>query len=223
MPSRNQKFSERARRVLSLAQEEAQRFNHNYIGTEYILLGLLRETEGSAARVLASLNVELAKVRSAVEFIIGRPERPTPAEIGLTPRAKKVIEYAVEEARRDGSDIITVHLLIGVIREGEGVAAEVLDSLGVTLEKVRGEAGRVRSQDAGQPSGSEMGSGDDSIDPISGWSRVVVAVANKLRATRKAKNEAIDNGEYERASRLRDREFELAEQFKMMQDEWPRP
>ena len=92
MPSRFEKFSERARRVLSLAQEEAQRFNHNYIGTEHILLGLVRETEGVAARVLLNLNVELVKVRSAVEFIIGRGERPTPGEIGLTPRAKKVIE-----------------------------------------------------------------------------------------------------------------------------------
>ena len=83
MPSRFEKFSERARRVLSLAQEEAQRFNHNYIGTEHILLGLVRESEGVAAKVLSNLNVELVKVRSAVEFIIGRGERPTPGEIGL--------------------------------------------------------------------------------------------------------------------------------------------
>ena len=81
MPSRFEKFSERARRVLSLAQEEAQRFNHNYIGTEHILLGLVRETEGVAARVLSNLNVELVKVRSAVEFIIGRGERPTPGTL----------------------------------------------------------------------------------------------------------------------------------------------
>ncbi|MBT7004979.1 MAG: NDP-hexose 4-ketoreductase, partial [Chloroflexi bacterium] len=100
MPSRFEKFSERARRVLSLAQEEAQRFNHNYIGTEHILLGLVREPEGVAARVLSNLNVELVKARSAVEFIIGRGERPTSGEIGLTPRAKKVIELAVDEARR---------------------------------------------------------------------------------------------------------------------------
>ena len=92
MASRFEKFSERARRVLSLAQEEAQRFNHNYIGTEHILLGLVRETEGVAARVLSGLSVDLGKVRSAVEFIIGRGEKPTQGEIGLTPRAKKVIE-----------------------------------------------------------------------------------------------------------------------------------
>ena len=100
MPSRFEKFSERARRVLSLANEEAQRFNHNYIGTEHILLGLARETDGLAARVLSNLGVELTKVRSAVEFIIGRGERPSPGDIGLTPRSKKVIELAVDEARR---------------------------------------------------------------------------------------------------------------------------
>ena len=100
MGSRFEKFSERARKVLSLAQEEAQRFNHNYIGTEHILLGLVRETEGVAARVLANVGVDLNKVRSAVEFIIGRGDKPAQGEIGLTPRAKKVVELAVDEARR---------------------------------------------------------------------------------------------------------------------------
>ena len=149
MASRFEKFSERARRVLSLAQEEAQRFNHNYIGTEHILLGLVRETEGVAARVLSNLGVELTKVRSAVEFIIGRGEKSVPGEIGLTPRAKKVIELAVDEARRlNHSYIGTEHLLIGLLREGEGVAAGVLESLGVTLEKIRNETSRVLSQSA---------------------------------------------------------------------------
>ncbi len=155
MPSRFEKFSERARRVLSLAQEEAQRFNHNYIGTEHILLGLVRETEGVAARVLSNLNVELVKVRSAVEFIIGRGERPTPGEIGLTPRAKKVIELAVDEARRLNHHYIgTEHLLIGLMREGEGVAAGVLESLGVSLEKVREETNSIiTNQSSGQAAG----------------------------------------------------------------------
>src|SRR5690348_14543064 len=94
------RFTERACRVLSLAQEEAQRFNHNYIGTEHLLLGLVREGDGVAAKVLNNLGVELSKVRSAVEFIIGRGEKSVAGEIGLTPRAKKVIELAVEEARR---------------------------------------------------------------------------------------------------------------------------
>jgi ATP-dependent Clp protease ATP-binding subunit ClpC len=153
MGSRFEKFSERARRVLSLAQEEAQRFNHNYIGTEHILLGLVRETEGVAARVLAGLGVDLSKVRSAVEFIIGRGEKPAQGEIGLTPRAKKVVELAVDEARRMNHTYIgTEHLLIGLLREGEGVAAGVLESLGVTLEKVRGETHRVLSNSS--PSGA---------------------------------------------------------------------
>ena len=154
MGSRFEKFSERARRVLSLAQEEAQRFNHNYIGTEHILLGLVRETEGVAARVLSGLGVELTKVRSAVEFIIGRGEKPTQGEIGLTPRAKKVVELAVDEARRMNHTYIgTEHLLIGLLREGEGVAAGVLESLGVTLDKVRAETHRILSNSA--PSGSQ--------------------------------------------------------------------
>ena len=92
------RFTDRARKVLTLAQDEAQRFNHNYIGTEHLLLGLVREGEGVAAKVLENLNVELAKVRQAVEFIIGRGEQAPTGEIGLTPRAKKVIELAVDEA-----------------------------------------------------------------------------------------------------------------------------
>ncbi len=155
MSNRFEKFSERARRVLSLAQEEAQRFNHNYIGTEHILLGLVRETEGVAARVLANLGVDLNKVRSAVEFIIGRGERPAQGEIGLTPRAKKVVELAVDEARRMNHTYIgTEHLLIGLLREGEGVAAGVLESLGVTLDKVRSETHRILSQSTPTSSGS---------------------------------------------------------------------
>ena len=155
MGSRFEKFSERARRVLSLAQEEAQRFNHNYIGTEHILLGLVRETEGVAARVLSSLSVDLSKVRSAVEFIIGRREKPAQGEIGLTPRAKKVVELAVDEARRMNHTYIgTEHLLIGLLREGEGVAAGVLESLGVTLDKVRSETHRILSHTSGTGSQS---------------------------------------------------------------------
>ncbi|MCS5667074.1 MAG: ATP-dependent Clp protease ATP-binding subunit [Dehalococcoidia bacterium] len=158
MGSRFEKFSERARRVLSLAQEEAQRFNHNYIGTEHILLGLVRETEGVAARVLSSLSVDLSKVRSAVEFIIGRGEKPAQGEIGLTPRAKKVVELAVDEARRMNHTYIgTEHLLIGLLREGEGVAAGVLESLGVTLDKVRAETHRILSHTSGTGSQSSRG------------------------------------------------------------------
>ena len=214
MPSRFEKFSERARRVLSLAQEEAQRFNHNYIGTEHILLGLVRETEGVAARVLSNLNVELVKVRSAVEFIIGRGERPTPGEIGLTPRAKKVIELAVDEARRLNHHYIgTEHLLIGLMREGEGVAAGVLESLGVSLEKVRDETSRIiQSKSSGQsgsaPSSSrasrtptldEMGvdltkrASDGELDPVIGRETELQRVIQIL--SRRTKNNPVLIGE----------------------------
>ena len=132
------KFTERARKVLSLAQEEAQRFQHNYIGTEHLLLGLVREGEGVAAKVLSNLGVESNRVRSAVEFIIGRGDRVVLGEIGLTPRAKKVIELAADESRLlNHSYIGTEHLLLGLVREGEGIAAGVLESQGVTLEKAR--------------------------------------------------------------------------------------
>ncbi len=156
MADRFDKFTERARRVLTLAQEEALRFNHNYIGTEHLLLGLVREGEGVAAKVLANLGVELNKVRSAVEFIIGRGDRAVMGEIGLTPRAKKVIELAVDEARRLGHHYIgTEHLLLGLVREGEGIAAGVLESLGVSLDKVRAEVTRILSQ--GMPQGAAQG------------------------------------------------------------------
>src|SRR5271157_1504667 len=149
MASRFEKFSERARRVLTLAQEEAQHLNHSYIGTEHILLGLLREEDGVAAKVLVSLGANLGKVRSGVEFIIGRGEKPNTGEIGLTPRAKRVIELAIDEARHLGHNYIgTEHLLLGLLHEGGGVAAGVLDSFGITLEQVRNETIKILSQNA---------------------------------------------------------------------------
>src|SRR5437762_275018 len=149
MAERFDKFTERARKVLQLAQEEAQRFNHNYIGTEHLLLGLVREGEGVAAKVLGNLGVELNKVRRAVEFIIGRGDRTVAGDIGLTPRAKKVIELSVDEARRLNHHYIgTEHLLLGLVREGEGIAAGVLESLGVSLDKVRSQVIYVLNQSA---------------------------------------------------------------------------
>jgi ATP-dependent Clp protease ATP-binding subunit ClpC len=151
------KFTERARKVLSLAQEEAQRFDHNYIGTEHLLLGLTRMDDCTAAKVLVILGVELNKVRSAVEFIIGRGDRIVLGDIGLTPRAKKVIELAVDEARRINHHYIgTEHLLLGLVREGEGIAAGVLESLGVSLVKVRAQTIQVLNRRGGShtPQGS---------------------------------------------------------------------
>jgi len=147
MASRFEKFSERARKVLTFAQEEAQHLNHSYIGTEHILLGLLREEEGVAAKVLINLGAGLNKVRASVEFIIGRGEKPSAGETGLTPRARRVIELAIDEARYLGHSYIgTEHLLLGLLREGEGIAAGVLDSFGITLDRARAETTRILSQ-----------------------------------------------------------------------------
>jgi ATP-dependent Clp protease ATP-binding subunit ClpC len=152
MASRFEKFSERARRVLTLAQEEAQRFNHTNIGPEHILLGIVGEPDGIAAKVMVNLGVSLNKVRSAVEFIIGHGEATTRGEVGLSPGAKRVIELAIDEARYIGHNYIgTEHLLLGLLREGEGIAARVLDSLGVTLEKVRAEITKVQEQGVSRP------------------------------------------------------------------------
>ncbi len=168
MADRFDKFTERARKVLQLAQEEAQRFNHNYIGTEHLLLGLVREGEGVAAKVLANLGVELNKVRSAVEFIIGRGDRTVAGDIGLTPRAKKVIELSVDEARRLNHHYIgTEHLLLGLVREGEGIAAGVLESLGVSLDKVRSQVIYVLNQSAAYQQGEGAGPhGKSSKTPV---------------------------------------------------------
>jgi len=147
MASRFEKFSERARKVLTYAQEEAQHLNHSYIGTEHILLGLLREEEGVAAKVLTNLGAGLNKVRASVEFIIGRGEKPSAGETGLTPRARRVIELAIDEARYLGHNYIgTEHLLLGLLREGEGIASGVLDSFGITLDRARAETTRILTQ-----------------------------------------------------------------------------
>ncbi|RLC59056.1 MAG: NDP-hexose 4-ketoreductase [Chloroflexi bacterium] len=212
MADRFDKFTERARRVLTLAQEEALRFNHNYIGTEHLLLGLVREGEGVAAKVLGNLGVELNKVRSAVEFIIGRGDRAVMGEIGLTPRAKKVIELAVDEARRLGHHYIgTEHLLLGLVREGEGIAAGVLESLGVSLDKVRAEVTRILAQS--MPQGAAQGGRSatrtptvdqlgidltaaaraDKLDPVIGREKEIERVIQIL--SRRTKNNPVLVGE----------------------------
>jgi hypothetical protein len=138
------RFTDRARRVLTLAQDEAQRFDHSYISTEHMLLGLLRETDGTAALVLANLDVEPAKVRRAVEFIVGRGDRPVVGEVGLTSGGKRVIELAIDEARSLAHRYIgSEHLLLGLVRETDGIAAGVLESMGVTVDRARAEVARV--------------------------------------------------------------------------------
>ena len=135
-----ERFTERARHVVVLAQGEARGFKHNYIGTEHILLGLLREEEGVAARVLGSLEITAEKVRDEVAQIVGQGEESTSGQIPFTPRAKKVLELALREALRIGHNYIgTEHILLGLVRENEGVAARIMLDLGADAERVRDE------------------------------------------------------------------------------------
>jgi ATP-dependent Clp protease ATP-binding subunit ClpC len=135
-----QRFSDRARRVVVLAQEEARMLNHNYIGTEHILLGLIQEGEGVAAKALESMGISLEAVRNQVEEIIGRGSSAPSGHIPFTPRAKKVLELSLREALQLGHNYIgTEHILLGLIREGEGVAAQVLTKLGADLDRVRNQ------------------------------------------------------------------------------------
>ncbi|UCC87500.1 MAG: ATP-dependent Clp protease ATP-binding subunit [Anaerolineales bacterium] len=160
MADKFDRFTKRARRVLSLAQEEAQRLNHNYIGTEHLLLGLVREENGVAVRVLRELGVDPRQIRERVERTVGRGQRALYGKLSLTPRTKRVIELAVDEARRLGHHYIgTEHLLLGLVREGEGVAVDVLKGLGVSLDKVRSQTARVMMESASQPANARGESG----------------------------------------------------------------
>jgi ATP-dependent Clp protease ATP-binding subunit ClpC len=143
-----ERFTEKAKKVLTLAQDEAEKSHHSYIGTEHLLLGLLREGDGLAAKVLANLGVEIDKVRSTIESVLGRNERVIVQQIIPTSRVKKVIEIAFEEAKRMNNTYVgTEHLLLGLLIEGEGIAAHVLEDLGASLEKVRQEMeGILREQ-----------------------------------------------------------------------------
>ena len=136
-----ERFTDRARKVMQLANQEAQRFNHEYVGTEHVLLGLIKEGSGVAATVLRNMDVDLRKIRNEIEKIVqAGPEMVTMGKLPQTPRAKKVIEYAIEEARNLNHNYVgTEHLLLGLLREQEGVAAQVLMNLNLKLEEVREE------------------------------------------------------------------------------------
>src|SRR5690606_31049275 len=164
-----ERFTDRARKVMALANQEAQRFNHEYIGTEHILLGLVKEGSGVGANVLKNLGVDLRKVRLEVEKLVrSGPDMVTMGKLPQTPRAKKVIEYAIEEARNLNHNYVgTEHLLLGLLREHDGVAAQVLMNLGLKLEEVREEvlnllgAGMDKEggEMAGDPSAGQGGPG----------------------------------------------------------------
>ena len=150
-----ERFTERAKKVLTLAQEEAERSHHSYIGTEHLLLGLLREGEGLAAKVLNNLGVEIGSVRQTIESVLGRNERTVIQQIIPTSRVKKVIEISFDEARRMGHNYVgTEHILLGLLMEGEGIAAHVLSDLGATLDRVRSEIERLLA-DLGTAAGAE--------------------------------------------------------------------
>jgi ATP-dependent Clp protease ATP-binding subunit ClpC len=172
-------FTERARRSIVLAQEEAQRLGNNYIGTEHILLGIISEGESLAAKVLESLGVNLSKVRQEVEAIVGRGGQTVQQEMVFTPRAKRVIELAFEEARQLNHNYIgTEHLLLGLIREGEGVAARVLTNLGVDPAKVRVQTTSLLGAE-GQPAAPKGKSKTPTLDAY-GRDLTTLARDNKL-------------------------------------------
>ncbi|HEY4760402.1 MAG TPA: Clp protease N-terminal domain-containing protein, partial [Thermoguttaceae bacterium] len=156
-----ERFTDRARKVMQLANQEAQRFNHEYIGTEHILLGLIKEGSGVAANVLKNLDVDLRKIRLEVEKLVqSGPDMVTMGKLPQTPRAKKVIEYSMEEARNLGHNYVgTEHILLGLLREQEGVAAQVLMNLGLKLEEVREEVLNLLGHGMEGPEGSERAGG----------------------------------------------------------------
>src|SRR5580692_11394293 len=215
-----ERFTDRARKVMQLANQEAQRFNHEYIGTEHILLGLVKEGSGVAANVLKNLEVDLRKIRLEVEKIVqSGPDMVTMGKLPQTPRAKKVIEYAMEEARNLNHNYVgTEHLLLGLLREQEGVAAQVLMNLGMKLEDVReevlnllghgleasetGERGTAAQQKAGKSKTPALDSfGRDltdlarqgKLDPVIGREREIERVVQIL--CRRQKNNPVLLGE----------------------------
>ena len=176
-----ERFTERARQVVVLAQEEARTLKHNYIGTEHILLGLLREEEGLAARVLESLDITVERVRAQVVRIVGSGEEVTSGQIPFTPRAKKVLELALREALSLGHNYIgTEHILLGLVRENEGVAARILLDFDADSEKIRNEVIRMLSGPGGRRQGAGAGAGGGA-GPRPGRGQEVLEAARPVR------------------------------------------
>src|SRR5712691_10969211 len=209
-----ERFTERARQVVVLAQEEARTLKHNYIGTEHILLGLLREEEGLAARVLESLDITVERVRAQVVRIVGSGEEVTSGQIPFTPRAKKVLELALREALSLGHNYIgTEHILLGLVRENEGVAARILLDFDADSEKIRNEVIRMlsgpggrRQQGAGGPEGKKSSklldqfgrnltklAAEGKLDPVVGRQTEIERVMQIL--SRRTKNNPVLIGE----------------------------
>jgi ATP-dependent Clp protease ATP-binding subunit ClpC len=235
-----ERFTDRARRVVVLAQEEARMLSHNYIGTEHILLGLIHEGEGVAAKALESLGISLELVRQQVEEIIGQGQQAPSGHIPFTPRAKKVLELSLRESLQLGHNYIgTEHILLALLREGEGVAAQVLVKLGADLNRVRQQVIQLLHGYPGKsPEGSAAGQRERGLPP--GLAARLDAIDSRLSAVeqragtgpdtgeldqqieqaRRDREAAVDAQEYERAASLRDREKDLLAQRASRQEQW---
>jgi len=201
------RFTDRARRVVVLAQDEARRLDHNYVGTEHILLGLLAESGGVAAKSLQTLGISLQAVRQQVEQIIGRGQRKPSRHIPLTPRAKKVLELSLREALRLGHNYIgTEHILLGLIREGGGVAAQVLTRLGAEHDRVRAAILQLLA-------GHQSGRSEPAPPALPDYDE-------KITAARQQKDAALDAGDLDRAAALREEERRLLEEQARRLEEW---
>jgi ATP-dependent Clp protease ATP-binding subunit ClpC len=177
-----ERFSGRARRVIDLAQDEARMLEHNYIGTEHILLGLIHEGDGVAAKALQSLGISLDAVRQQVEQIIGRGQQAPSGHIPFTPRAKKVLELSLREALQLGHDYIgTEHILLGLIREGDGVAAQVLVKLGADLNRVRQQVIQLLHGYQGRDPASALS--NDIRDQLASFATRLAVIERRLRET----------------------------------------
>jgi ATP-dependent Clp protease ATP-binding subunit ClpC len=201
-----ERFTERARQVVVLAQDESRAFKHNYIGTDHILLGLLREEEGLAARVLESLDITVEEVRAQVVRVVGEGDEVTTGQIPFTPRAKKVLELSLKEGLSLGHNYIgTEHILLGIVRENEGVAARILLDFDADAEKVRNEMIRMLS-------GRGRHHGEEPEIPAGYWpaspplAPEFVAELERLQREREA---ALAAQQLEQAASLRDRERRL--------------
>ena len=203
-----ERFTERARQVVVLAQDEARALKHNYIGTEHILLGLLREEEGLAARVLESLDITVEEVRAQVARIVGQGDEVTTGQIPFTPRAKKVLELALREGLSLGHSYIgTEHILLGLVRENEGVAARILLDFDADAEKIRN--GVIR-----------MLSGGREVKPLPASPPVAVEVIVELERLRQEKEVAIEAQRFEEAAGLRNRERVLGSAAQALEVAW---
>ena len=225
-------FTDKARKVMELANQEALRLNHEYIGTEHILLGLIGEGTGVGANILKNLDIDLQKVRRQVELIIQRGPHPiAEAKLPLTPRAKKVLEYAVEEARALGHNYVgTEHLLLGLVRENEGVAAQVLMNLGLRLEHVREEVLNLLGHSSNP---EEAGGAVDETEPPKGANaeiqhlpeparKIVAEFDHQLDVIEQEKVEAVAAQDWEKAANLRDLEDKLKKQRDKFIRRWPK-